>query len=102
MGERLNPSDALEIIRKRQLSLKRYHKEARQANVARMRAIEGLCGQCENVTMREIITAGSRQKGVQLGCLARCSPLELYLQTPLGEIPSCLFHQQASSNPSLS
>ena len=67
----------------------RIHDDTADENLARLRALEprGLCGQCEHLKIKMFINDG--RKRVQLRCNAEESPLELYQDTPMGEVPVC-------------
>jgi hypothetical protein len=65
----------------------RIHKDAAGGNTQRLRALEGLCGQCQfvEVDIRRI----NGKMGVGIGCDKGLSPIKLYENTPLGEEASC-------------
>lgn len=66
----------------------RVHLEAAEDNVHRLRALEGICGNCKNVKVEIVRRDGKDTTSVY--CRAGHSPLELYYDTPLGEYPGCI------------
>lgn len=68
----------------------RMHSPAAEDNVNRLRALEGLCGNCANLELRF-----SRRDGrdiVVVGCSKGDFSAALYERTPLGEEASCADH----------
>ena len=66
----------------------RIHGEAAMDNSNRLRALEGLCGKCENLQL-----SFGRKDGkevVALGCSKGYTPVALYENTPLGAKANCL------------
>jgi len=68
----------------------RIHDDAALDNVNRLRALEGLCGECANLKIGFARRDGKDR--VALGCSKGCSPSALYGNTPLGEQASCDGH----------
>ena len=65
----------------------RLHSNAASDNVNRLRALEGLCGECVNLELKFARRDG--KDVVILGCSQGYSPVALYGNTPLGEEASC-------------
>ncbi len=88
----INVSEALKILRKQQGRItrkgSRSHLEAEEEAVAKIRALEGICGQCSQINPKRVRLRMGRN-GVRLRCRARQTPTFLYLDTPLGVIPNC-------------
>lgn len=82
---------AKEICRQIQLAASkrhvRIHIESTDDNANRLRALEGICGDCQHLLIEPNLT-GTR-KGVGLRCTEGISPLNLFRDTELGEIPQC-------------
>lgn len=56
-------------------------------NANRLRALNGICGQCEHLTTKFKKRDGKTR--VILKCDAKKSPLALYQKTEIGELPDC-------------
>ena len=68
----------------------RIHDDAALDNVNKLRALEGLCGECDNLKLEFPRKDGKDR--VFLDCSKGHSPLALYENTPLGEQASCDGH----------
>jgi hypothetical protein len=71
----------------------RIHGDAAMDNANRLRALEGICGQCSNLGLRF-----GRKDGksiVTLGCSAGHRPSAVYERTPLGEKAICKDYSKA-------
>ncbi|MFH1863575.1 MAG: hypothetical protein ABIJ85_01505 [bacterium] len=68
----------------------RIHDDAALDNVNRLRALEGLCGECDSLKLGFPHRDGKDR--VALGCSKGYSPSALYENTPLGEQASCNGH----------
>lgn len=83
--------EAFAILRNRQLTATkghaRVHQEAMEDNTERIRALEKLCGDCSNLSIKKFIQDG--KKCVGLHCKTKRSPLDLIRRTELGEKPNC-------------
>ena len=66
----------------------RIHDDAALDNVNRLRALEGLCGECANLKIGFARRDGKDR--VALGCSKGFSPSALYGNTPPGEKASCV------------
>jgi len=60
---------------------------ARVMNVERIRALEGLCGNCVNLDLT--YTKKDGKNVVQVGCKRGLNPQTLYMNTPLGQKAEC-------------
>ncbi len=65
----------------------RIHSEAALDNVNRLRALEGLCGNCQNLELKFGDKDG--KEIVTLFCAKKHFPTALYENTPLGESAHC-------------
>lgn len=65
----------------------RIHEVAALDNVNRLRALEGLCGECDNLELKFVRRDGKDR--VVLGCSEGYYPSALYENTQLGEEASC-------------
>lgn len=90
--EVIDPKSAMRILRAHQARVgephNRIHKESMVDTVARMRALEGICGSCTNLVLEKTRDYVGKP-AVQLRCLAKYSPLELYRNTKLGQEANC-------------
>lgn len=65
----------------------RMHPGRMQDNADRSRALDGVCGSCENLILKFDYIAGS--DSVSLMCRANSDPLDLYRQTDIFDTPEC-------------
>jgi len=65
----------------------RRHDDAHEDNVHRLRALEGICGRCLNLSAEHFQQHG--KEVVRLRCQRQLSPLELYRKTALGTQAQC-------------
>jgi hypothetical protein len=65
----------------------RIHEEALEMANERLRALNGICGICENLILNIFYQDG--KDVVATKCKANNSPVELYMNTPLGQVPVC-------------
>ena len=89
---RIEGSEALKILRGLQYAKSnkksRIHHDSLFGNANRIRALEGLCGQCIHLQLSKEHFDG-RQR-VDINCSKGLSPVSLYANTPLGTNASCL------------
>ena len=64
----------------------RIHKDTLDDNKQRMRALEGICGDCPNL---RIEYRRRLYREVIMRCEARQSPIIIYKNTDLGQVPNC-------------
>ncbi len=64
----------------------RIHRDTMWRNVQRQRALDGLCGDCNDLKIR--IKGRGVAKGVELNCPEN-TPVELYTRVPLGQKADC-------------
>ncbi len=92
MANNVEVEVAIGILRQSQFQIgkrhKRYHEETMSDNAIRLRALDGICGQCPNLEINILNLPGGR-KGVSLHCQGGQSPVRLYRHTPQGIVPSC-------------
>lgn len=83
--------EAMGILRKySQTSSRRHsraHSETLDENRHRLRALEGLCGECPNLNVE--FQLGYIGRITKIRCAAGLSPLNLYKNTDLGVFPLC-------------
>lgn len=91
-AEIVDPRTAMGILRAHQARIgkprNRIHYETMGDTANRMRALEGICGSCTRLVL-ELKKDNPGKQIVQLRCLAGYSPLELYINTDLGQKPVC-------------
>src|SRR5579862_8148941 len=84
--------EARSALRKLQNSVTKrnphYHMENTDENTHRLRALEGLCGCCDNLSVSYSNDRRGRRL-VALRCDAGLHPFQLYMRTPLGKEPDC-------------
>ncbi len=84
--------EAMDRLRKHQNHIgrrhNRFHIESMEETVYRMRALEGICGQCDNLLLLQTRDSIGK-KTVKLICHAGHSPIDLYRTTDLGKVPFC-------------
>ncbi len=89
----LDTKTALGILRTHQTRINKSHNRTHDGSmedtVNRMRAIDGICGSCDNLKLETTRDFIGRQT-VSLRCLSKYSPLGLYRKTGLGQKPDCL------------
>lgn len=76
-----------ELLERRSRRHPRFHTSAAEDAFARLRALDGICGSCQNVKISVYYKDGKRVVGVN--CKAGHSPLKLYYNTPIGEEADC-------------
>jgi hypothetical protein len=93
METQKNIQSAQEVIRKMQSAAgkkgSRVHQESLETNTLKARALNGLCGNCLNLTLCFYGKSDSPYSSVSLGCIRRHSPVEMYRNTPLGQEATC-------------
>ncbi len=65
----------------------RFHQQAADDTLHRLRSLEGLCGHCENMELEFYIV--DRKKVAEVHCRRGHNPVELYGNTPLGRRAEC-------------
>ena|SRR3989344_3585072 len=65
----------------------RIHQGSAEDAGQRIRALEGLCGDCSNLTTEFTFFDGKPR--VMLRCAAMNSPIELFRRTPFGQEAQC-------------
>lgn len=75
------------LLRRRSGRNPRFHRGAAEENLHRLWALEGICGNCQDVKIKIFPKDG--KKVTDVDCKAGHSPMDMYFKTSMGEDPDC-------------
>jgi len=75
------------FLNRRDKRRERLHDDTLEKNVQKLRALEGICGSCKHIIIN--IHPRGRKDFIGVACRKGNSPVELYVNHPIGTTPNC-------------